>query len=109
MANVSTSGGTKRYLFGNAVLVAFLLAQALDGVLTYVGVNTYGPHAEGNPLIAWMMTQLGQGLGLATAKLTAGGFGIALHLSGVHTIVAVLTAFYVAVAIVPWVAILFVF
>ena len=108
MVKVSIPGGTRPYLFGDLALAAFLLAQALDGVLTYVGVNTYGPRIEGNPLIAWLMGTLGEGLGLAAAKITAGGFGIALHLSGVHMVVALLTAFYFAVAIVPWIAILFV-
>lgn len=103
---MSTRGGT-RYLFGDIALVAFLLAQALDGVLTYVGVNIHGPQIEGNPLVGWLMASFGEALGLATAKVTAGGFGIALHLSGVHTAVALLTVFYFVVAIIPWLAILF--
>lgn len=102
-------GDSRRYLFGDLALVVFLLAQALDGALTYVGVSVYGPSMEGNPLIGWLMDSLGHGPGLATAKLTAGAFGIALHLSAVHKAVAALAAFYIAVAIVPWVAILFVF
>jgi hypothetical protein len=93
--------------FGNFVLVAFLLAQAFDGVFTYVGVRVYGTPIEGNPLLGWMMTAMGQGLALAAAKSVAGAFGIALHLTAVHRIVAALALFYVAVAIVPWLAILF--
>ena len=42
------------------------------------------------------------GTGLAAAKLFAAGLGILLHLKRVHLIVAFLTAFYIAVAIVPW-------
>jgi hypothetical protein len=109
MVKLGTRGDTGRYLFGDVALVLFLVAQALDGVLTYVGVATYGPAMEGNPLIAWLMAAMGEGPGLAAAKITAGGFGIALHLSAVHKAVAALAAFYIAVAIVPWVAILFVF
>jgi hypothetical protein len=108
MAQVSSAGASERSTFGDLALLLFLLAQAGDGVLTYVGVTVYGPHVEGNPLIAWMMTTLGEGPGLATAKLTAGGFGIALHLSAVHKIVAALAMFYVLVAIIPWLTILFV-
>ena len=93
--------------FGNLVVIVFLLAQACDGVLTYVGVSVYGLHMEGNPILGWMMTAMGQGAALATAKAVAGGFGIALHLGSVHKVVAALAAFYVAVAIVPWIAILF--
>lgn len=106
---MSTSGGTRHYLFGDIALLAFLLAQALDGVLTYVGVNTYGPRIEGNPIVGWLMATFGDGLGLAAAKVTAGGFGILLHLSGVHMAVALLTLFYVTVAIIPWLLILFMF
>ncbi len=100
---------TDRSTFGDLAVVVFLLTQALDGVLTYVGVSVYGPHMEGNPLIAWLMEALGEGPALAAAKLVAGTFGIALHLSAVHKAVALLAAFYVVVAICPWVAILFYF
>ena len=102
-------GVTHRSLFGNLALAMFLLAQVSDGVLTYIGVSVYGPHMEGNPIIAWLMATMGQGPALATAKLTAGVFGIALHVSAVHKAVAFLAIFYVVVAIGPWVAILFYF
>ena len=102
-------GSTGRSVFGDVALCLFLLAQASDGVLTYVGVTVYGLHMEGNPLIGWLMAAMGQGPALATAKVTAGFFGIALHLSAVHKAVAVLAGFYVAVAVIPWVAIIFYF
>ena len=93
--------------FGNVVVIAFLIAQACDGVFTYVGVATYGPRAEGNPLLAWLMAVLGSGAGLAAAKGAAGAFGIALHLVSVHRVVAALAIFYLAVAVVPWIGVLF--
>ena len=93
--------------FANVVVVIFLVAQACDGVLTYVGVSLYGTGMEGNPLLAWLMEAIGQGAALAAAKGMAGAFGIALHLTAVHRVLAALAAFYVAVAIVPWLAILF--
>ena len=102
-----SSGRSNSRLFGDVAVIVFLLAQASDGVLTYIGVSLYGYGIEGNPVIAWLMTQMGHGPALATAKLTAGGFGIALHLSAVHKAVAALAGFYVVVAIIPWVAILF--
>lgn len=100
-------GANRRSLFGDLALVVFLLAQASDGVLTYVGVSAYGPAMEGNPLIAWLMAAIGEGPALATAKATAGIFGIALHMSAVHKAVAFLAIFYLVVAICPWIAILF--
>jgi hypothetical protein len=99
--------GRRTAWFGNVVVIAFLLAQACDGVLTYVGVSVYGVHVEGNPVLAWMMQSMGRGVALAAAKSLAGAFGIALHLGSVHRVVAVLAAFYIAVAIVPWISILF--
>ncbi len=107
MLKVGTLKPTQRNVFGDVALLLFLVAQASDGVLTYVGVSTYGVGIEGNPVIAWLMGAMGEGLALTTAKVTAGMFGIALHLSSVHKVVAVLALFYFAVAVFPWVAILF--
>jgi hypothetical protein len=104
---VGSRSGTRRNVFGDIALVMFLVAQALDGVLTYVGVSTFGLRMEGNPFVGWLMASMGEAAGLATAKLAAGFFGIALHLSAVHKTVAVLAVFYVAVAVAPWVAILY--
>jgi uncharacterized membrane protein len=104
---VGTRGSTGRDIFGDIALLVFLMAQASDGVLTYIGVSTYGLHVEANPIIGWLMSLIGEGAALATAKVAAGFFGIALHLSAVHRAVAVLAAFYLAVAVLPWIAILF--
>src|SRR3954453_19404734 len=104
---MGSSGGTRRNMFGDVALIIFLLAQASDGVLTYIGVSTYGMRVEGNPIIGWLMSAMGEGPALATAKLAAGVFGIALHVSSVHRAVALLAVFYVTVAVVPWIAILF--
>lgn len=106
---MSTPGGTQRELFGQIALLVFLLMQALDGMLTYIGVHTYGLQMEGNPIVGWLMAVMGEAPALAAAKVTAGFFGIVLHLSAVHEAVAALAAFYLVVAIVPWVAVLFYF
>ena len=76
--------------------------QCLDGALTYLGVHIWGPSIEANPLIRSAVALAGVGGGLAAAKLTAIGLGMALHLRRVHGIVALLTVFYLAVAILPW-------
>ena len=95
-----------RSLFGDVAIVVFLTAQCLDGIFTYVGVNAYGLSVEANPLIAASMASLGHGTALVGAKSIAGGLGVCLHLREIHAAVALLAGFYVAVAIVPWVAIL---
>jgi uncharacterized membrane protein len=98
------SGSRSR--FGDAAIVIFLLAQAADGVMTYVGVSTSGASIEANPILQALMTSFGYGAVLLGAKLTAGGLGVALHLVGVHRLVAVLSGVYVVFAVVPWAGLL---
>lgn len=83
------------------------MAQGLDGVFTYVGVTTFGVGIEANPIIASLMTHLGPGVGLAGAKVLAGFLGICLHLREIHQAVALLSGFYLVVAVAPWTIILF--
>jgi uncharacterized membrane protein len=97
----------RRSLFGDAVLLLFLLTQCFDGVFTYVGVTSYGIGIEANPLIATLMAYLGHGMALMGAKTVAATLGIGLHLRQMHAAVALLAAFYVVVAVLPWMAILF--
>ena len=96
---------TRESPYGNFAVLAFLIVQALDGTLTYVGVATIGRVVEGNPLVAGLMAAFGLGLGLTSAKLFAASLGIALHLFGAHRLIAALTAFYLAGAIFPWMAV----
>ena len=93
---------TPRSLFGDIVVLGFVLAQCLDGVFTYLGVSAWGPAAEGNPLVSSAVSAAGLGVGLAGVKLFAVGLGVALHLARIHYLVALLTAIYFACAIVPW-------
>jgi hypothetical protein len=101
------NGAAERSMFGDLVLLVFLLTQCFDGVFTYVGVVSYGVNVEANPIIAAMMAHLGHGTALLGAKTVAGLLGILLHVRRVHTAVAVLALFYLAVAVVPWMTILF--
>jgi hypothetical protein len=88
--------------FGDIVVIIFFVVQALDGALTYLGLHTWGPSIEANPLVSSAVTFAGAGTGLAAAKLFAAGLGMVLHLRRVHLIIAFLSAFYIVVAIVPW-------
>jgi hypothetical protein len=97
----------RRSLFGDVVVIVFLLAQCFDGVFTYVGVLMFGMSIEANPLIAMLMGAFGHGVALTGAKLLAAALGICLHLRQIHGAVAVLAGFYLVIAIVPWMVILF--
>jgi hypothetical protein len=101
------TAGMQPSLFGDVVVIVFLLAQCFDGVFTYVGVLSFGLSIEGNPLIATLMGTFGHGVALTGAKMLAAALGISLHLRHIHGAVAVLAVFYIVVAIVPWVVILF--
>jgi Domain of unknown function (DUF5658) len=103
----SASWVRRSLAFGNLAIVAFLVAQALDGIFTYIGLVTYGPAVEGNPLLSWLMASVGAPLALTGAKLAASAFGIILHLSAVHRTVALLAMLYVSAAILPWVELLY--
>ena len=93
--------------FGDLVVVGFLLMQCLDAVFTYLGVAQWGQTIEANPLISLAMSSAGVVGALGIAKGVAIGFGMLLHLRRVHTLVALLTAIYFALAIVPWTTLFF--
>jgi hypothetical protein len=97
---------SRRSRFGDFVIVAFLVCQALDGVLTYMGIHQFGRSIEANPLIGTVMPIVGDGVAVTAAKLFAASLGVLLHLTGVHRAVALLTAFYVGAAILPWATLL---
>jgi hypothetical protein len=70
-------------------------------------VTTFGVGIEANPVIAALMLHFGEGTALLGTKITAAGLGIGLHLRQVHGAVALLAGFYLALAVLPWTALLF--
>jgi hypothetical protein len=95
-----------RSLFGDVMVIGFVLMQCLDGVFTYLGVGIWGPAIEANPLIASAMAAAGVAAAVGGAKAVAISLGIVLHLLRVHYLVALLTCIYFAVAILPWTVLL---
>ena len=96
-----------RNWFGDLAIMALLLCQVLDGALTYIGTISFGLEMEGNPMISYLMSVLGIGPGLFAAKAAAAFAGAGLHLASFHKAVALLVAFYVVAAVVPWTLFLF--
>jgi hypothetical protein len=86
----------------NAIWLCFVVIQALDGVLTVVGMNMFGQTVEANPVIAFYAATFGPEVAIAGSKLLAIGCGSALHLCQRHRIVAALCVFYTVAAIAPW-------
>jgi hypothetical protein len=104
MAVLSKRWTEPRSLFGDLMVVGFVLMQCLDGIFTYVGVGIWGIAIEANPLISSAMNAAGVAAGLGGAKALAIGLGIVLHLRRVHYVVALLTAIYFTIAVLPWTA-----
>lgn len=50
-----------------------IVLQALDGVLTYIGVSLYSSGIEGNPVVKFVIENMGIGVGLVTVKTIAIG------------------------------------
>jgi hypothetical protein len=84
------------------VLLLFLVAQAFDGVFTYVAVSAVGPHAESNQLLVFWMALIGAGPALFLAKSVAVAAGAFVYHRGLYGLLAGLTALYAAAAIGPW-------
>jgi hypothetical protein len=86
-----------------AIWVAFVLVQALDGVMTLVGMHTFGLRIEANPLIAWYAHTLGPEVAVSAAKLFAVGCGVALYVTAHYRTIAALAVTYVLCAVGPWI------
>jgi hypothetical protein len=95
-----------RMPYAELVWLAFVAVQALDGVMSYVGVRTLGPWMEANPLVGWYAGIVGPATALVAAKLIAVGCGMVLYVMARHYTLAVLTLAYVIFAIGPWIRVL---
>src|SRR5262245_21117954 len=51
--------GGRRFSNNELLWMGFVIVQALDGAMSYVGVSMHGPVIEGNPLVSWYLTALG--------------------------------------------------
>jgi hypothetical protein len=86
--------------------VAFVVVQALDGAMSYVGVFLHGPGIEGNPLVAWYLGVFGPAVGFTAAKLFAVTCGAVLYMTAHYRWVAILTVVYIVFAVGPWIGLL---
>jgi hypothetical protein len=84
------------------ILPIFLIAQACDGLFTYVAVQAYGLVAEGNVLLETWMALVGAGPAIVGAKMLAASCGVLLYCLGIHRVLLGLTLLYGVAAIAPW-------
>ena len=95
-----------RSLFGIGALVAFVIAQLCDGLITYIGVHTFGQGIEANPILSWYMVAFGAGAALFAAKGLAIACAVLLYRFAHYRTIGALTLFYYALAVQPWVSLL---
>lgn len=91
---------------GDFVWLAFVVVQVLDGVMSYIGVRTFGLWIEANPIVGFYAETLGPALGFLGAKAFAVGCGTVLSLMARHGTLLALTAMYVVFAVGPWIHVL---
>lgn len=84
------------------VLLLFLVAQAYDGLFTYVAVRALGPEVEGNVILATWMMLVGPFPTLVVAKGIAAAAGALVYWRGLHGVLAGMTLLYGCLAIGPW-------
>ena len=84
------------------ILLLFLVAQLVDGILTYMAVGVLGVVEEGNLLLATAMQITGAGPALFGAKTLAASCGILLYARGFYLVLGALTGLYMIGAITPW-------
>ncbi len=89
------------------VFTIFLIAQVLDALLTYGGVNRLGIEVEMNQLLANGMRMMGPGFTLTAAKLVACLCGFFLYSTARHRTLAVAAGLSIGVAVVPWCVVFF--
>ena len=91
---------------GIAAVALFSAVQLADAILTAEGVARFGLGMESNPVIAMAIGAVGAGATMSIAKLIAVAGAMGLHgLRCYHTL-ALLTVFYVFVAVLPWTSLL---
>jgi hypothetical protein len=106
LQQLPASTSTSRSYFGDVVLLAFVIAQTLDGAFTYLGVTTYGSTIEANPVVAWYIGSLGAAIGLVGIKALGLVCAATLHRCNRHRTLGILTVLYLLAAVLPWTRVL---
>ena len=93
------------------LVIALILIQLLDGILTGIGVTQHGIHLEANPILRYAMQQIGPLWTLVVAKglaiLIICALGkLATSVKWLPPIMLAVAGIYLAAAIIPWTIIL---
>jgi hypothetical protein len=84
------------------LFVLFLIGQALDGILTYMGIQRWGMAAEANPLLHWLEAVCGLVPSILFFKLGSMWIGTYLYKYEYFYSILFLTVLIYGVAVLPW-------
>ena len=87
-------------------LAIFVVLQLADGLITFGAVRTFGPAAEGNPILRTWIHLLGPAVTLVAAKAIACGAAALLYAARREKTLAALTALLACCGVGPWLAVL---
>lgn len=87
---------------GPLVFGIFLVAQLLDGILTYWGVSRFGIDLEMNALLASTMHAIGPAATLLVAKGVACACGLLLYTHSYLRPLAAVSGLCLGLAVLPW-------
>lgn len=87
--------------------------QIFDGVLTSMGMTRFGTHAEGNPMMRFLIEQIGTHQALVAVKIMAVLLVVFLTVLAkrakwIKDLIGVLSCVYLFAAVLPWIYLLFV-
>jgi tRNA A-37 threonylcarbamoyl transferase component Bud32 len=87
--------------------------QVFDGMLTSMGLTRFGTHAEGNPMMRFLIEHIGAHQALVTVKvmavvLVAFLTVLAKRAKWIKDLIGVLSCIYLFAAVLPWIYLLFV-
>lgn len=97
----------KAFILGTTLI----LCQILDGLLTYIGLNTMGVHMEGNAFLRMLMHAYGAAPVLFGSKIMAIIFVVLLTFQAhkrywIRPLIFIMIVIYMGLAVYPWIFII---
>ncbi len=98
---------TSTWLYANWLAAILLTMQFLDGILTYVGIITFGIRAEGNPLLRGFISIVGVMPAIAITKLVCMAIIMMLcaqahRIAWLPAALTCIAGLYAVGAVLPW-------
>lgn len=84
------------------LVIAAVALASLDGALTYIGISRWGLGVEANPVIRWLIVEMGLVPALMLTRIVAFAVVVFLYRGGHETTLIIFAALFLFVAVLPW-------